>query len=140
MPGVHFRTGENPKTLRVTGGGGLEEGDIEHRVRIVLSRVVAPRAKRIAKVNGTGVSEASVKIDDAHSVSQVIKDEIGDFEIPVDKLLRLVGNDKRRQRREDVVSDTAHLIWQLGMHALQLSEDKACIVEVRDAALRYVLQ
>jgi hypothetical protein len=96
-------------------------------------------AERTAQVNGASVSENGVKIDDAYGVSQVIKDEIGDFEIPVDKLLRLVGNDERRQRRDDVVSDTAHLIRQLGMHVLQFCEDKIRIVEVRDAALRYVI-
>src|SRR4029453_19495766 len=58
---------------------------------------------------------------------------------PVDKLLRLVGNDERRQRREDVVSDTAHRIRQLGMHVLQFCENKSRIVEVWDAALRYVI-
>src|SRR5919202_3634363 len=103
MPGAFFRTRGQAKTLGVARCGGLEEGDVEPRVRIVFSRAVAPRAERITEVNGAGVPEDSVKIDDAHGVSQVIKDEIGDFEIPVDKLLRLVGNDKRRQGREDDV-------------------------------------
>ena len=73
-------------------------------------------------------------------VSQVIKDKIGDFEIPVDKLLRLGSNDERRQRRNDVVSDTTHLIRQLGMHVLQFCEDNIRVVEVRDATLRYVIK
>src|SRR5262245_22023846 len=136
MPGAFLRTRRHAKTLGIARCGSLEEGDIERCVRIIFSRAVAPRAERIAEVNGTGVSEESVKIDNAHSVSQVIKDEIGDFEIPVEKLLWLVGNDERRQRREDAVSDTAHLIRQLRMHVLQFCEDKIRIVEVRDTALR----
>src|SRR5712691_820935 len=140
MPGAFFRTRRYTKTLGIARCGGLAEGAIERCVRIVFSRAVAPRAERITQVNGAGVPEDSVKIDDAHGVSQVIKDEIGDFEIPVDELLRLVGNDERRQRREDVVSDTVHLIRQPGMHVLQFCEDKIRIVEVRDAALRYVIK
>src|SRR5262249_30124748 len=111
MPGACFRTGGEAKAVGVAGGGGLEEGDIERRIWIVFSRAVAPRAKRITEVNGAGVPEDGVKIDDAYGVSQVVKDEIGDFQIPVDELRRLVGNDERRQRREDIVSDTAYLIW-----------------------------
>jgi hypothetical protein len=136
MPGAFLRTRGPAKTLGIAGCSSLEEGDIERCVRIVFSRAVAPRAERITEVNGAGMPQYSVKIDDTHSVSQVIKDEVGDFEIPVDKLLWLVGNDERRQRREDVVSDTAHRIWQLGMHVLQFCENKSRIVEVGDAVLR----
>jgi hypothetical protein len=134
MPGACFWTGGDTKALGIAACGGLEEGDIERRVRVIFSRAVAPRAERIAQVNGAGMSEDGVKIDDAYGVSQVIKDEVGDFQIPVDKLRRLVGNDERRQRREDVVSDTAYLVGQLGIHVLQFCEDKIRIVEVRDAA------
>src|SRR5262249_18499178 len=136
MPGAFFRARGHAKTLSIARCGSLEKGDIEPRVRIVFNRAVAPRAERITQVNGAGVPEDSVKIDDARCVSQVIKDEVGDFEIPVDKLLRLVGNDERRQRYEDVVSDTARLVRQMGMHVLQFCEDKIRIVEVWDAALR----
>ena len=138
MPSTFLRTSRHAKILGIARRGSLEEGDVEPRVRVIFGRTVAPGAERVTQVNGTGVSEDRVKIDDAHGVSQVIKDEIGDFEIPVDELLRLVGNDERRQRRKDVVSDTAHLIRQLGMHVLQFCEDKIRIVEVRDAALARV--
>src|SRR5438128_113348 len=102
MPGTFVRTRRHAKTLGIARCSGLKEGDIEPCVRIVFSRAVAPRAERITQINGTGVPEDSVKIDDAHGVSQAIKDEIGDFEIPMDKLPWLVGNDEPRQRREDV--------------------------------------
>src|SRR5438105_3882715 len=110
MPGAFFQTRRHANTMGIARRGGLEEGQVKRCVWIVFSRAVAPRAECITEVNGAGVPEDSVKIDDAYGVSQVIKDEIGDFEISVDKLLRLVDNDERRQRRDDVVSHTAHLI------------------------------
>ena len=135
MPGAFLRTRGPAKTLGIARYGSLEADDIERCVRIVFSRAVAPRTERITQVNGTDMPEDSVKIDDAHSVSQ----KIGDFEIPVDKLLRLISNDERRQRRKDAVSDTVHIIRQLRMHVLQFCEDKIRIVEVWDVALRYVI-
>ena len=131
MPGAFWRTRSHAKTRGIARRGSLEEGNIERRLWVIFRRAVAPRAECVTQVNGTGVPEESVKIDDTHGVSQVIKDEIGDFEIPMDKLRRLVSNDERWQRREDVVSDTAHLIRQLGMDVLQLCKDKIRIVEVR---------
>jgi len=73
MPGAFLRTRRYAKTLGIARCGGLEEGDIERCVRIVFSRAVAPRAESIAKVNGTGMPEDSIKIDETHGVSQAIK-------------------------------------------------------------------
>ena len=140
IPDAYPRTGGDTRALGVAGDSGLEEGDIERRIRVIFSRAVAPRAERITEINGAVVPQDGVKINDANGMSQVIKEQVGDFEIPVDELLWLVGHDERRQRREDVVSDTAYLIRQLGMHAPQYCENKRRIVEVRDTALRYVIK